>query len=100
MLEEITLKSCSFGILVICIITFGNYGTVDAATIYSLSTTRSINQYDAVTGAFLGEMGLSQNQSIDGGLAYAPSPVPLPLSIWLFGSGLLGLIGVAKKKAA
>lgn len=26
-------------------------------------------------------------------------PVPLPASVWLFSSGLLGLIGVARRKA-
>lgn len=29
-----------------------------------------------------------------------PSSVPLPAAAWLFGSGLLGLIGVARRKAA
>ena len=28
------------------------------------------------------------------------SPIPLPPTLWLFGSGLLGLIGIARKKAA
>ena len=28
------------------------------------------------------------------------SAVPIPAAVWLFGSGLLGLIGVARKKAA
>ncbi|MFC1773858.1 VPLPA-CTERM sorting domain-containing protein [Pseudomonadota bacterium] len=28
------------------------------------------------------------------------SAVPVPASIWLFGSGLLGLIGIAKRKKA
>ena len=28
------------------------------------------------------------------------SPIPLPAAIWLFGSALLGLIGIARKKAA
>lgn len=28
------------------------------------------------------------------------STVPLPTSVWLFGSGLLGLIGIARRKAA
>ena len=26
------------------------------------------------------------------------SPVPLPAAIWLFGSGLIGLIGIARRK--
>lgn len=29
----------------------------------------------------------------------APSPVPIPAAVWLFGSGLLGLIGAARRKA-
>ena len=27
-----------------------------------------------------------------------PSPVPVPAAIWLFGSGLIGLIGIARRK--
>lgn len=30
--------------------------------------------------------------------AYAPAAVPLPTAAWLFGSGLLGLIGIARRK--
>jgi hypothetical protein len=26
--------------------------------------------------------------------------VPIPAALWLFGSGLLGLVGMAKRKAA
>ncbi len=29
--------------------------------------------------------------------AYTPSPVPVPAAVWLLGSGLLGLIGVARR---
>ena len=29
-----------------------------------------------------------------------PSTVPVPPALWLFGSGLLGLVGIARKKAA
>ncbi len=28
------------------------------------------------------------------------SAVPVPAAVWLFGSGLLGLVGVARRKAA
>jgi hypothetical protein len=28
------------------------------------------------------------------------SPVPIPAAVWLFGSGLLGLIGIARRKKA
>lgn len=30
----------------------------------------------------------------------APNPVPVPAAVWLFGSGLLGLVGVARRKRA
>jgi len=30
----------------------------------------------------------------------APSAVPLPSAVWLFGSGLLGLIGLARRQSA
>ncbi|MCK4707387.1 MAG: VPLPA-CTERM sorting domain-containing protein, partial [Gammaproteobacteria bacterium] len=29
-------------------------------------------------------------------LSPAPAPVPVPAAVWLFGSGLIGLIGVAR----
>ena len=39
---------------------------------------------------------------IDGGIAsvqsYAPTIVPVPAAAWLLGSGLLGLVGVARRK--
>ena len=28
------------------------------------------------------------------------NPVPVPAAVWLFGSGLIGLVGVARRKAA
>ena len=33
-------------------------------------------------------------------LLESQAPVPLPAAVWLFGSGLLGLIGVARRRAA
>jgi len=31
---------------------------------------------------------------------FAGAPVPVPAAVWLFGSGLLGLVGVARKRKA
>ncbi|MGB5717515.1 MAG: VPLPA-CTERM sorting domain-containing protein [Gammaproteobacteria bacterium] len=31
---------------------------------------------------------------------YAAAVVPLPAAVWLFGSGLLGLIGIARRRSA
>lgn len=33
-------------------------------------------------------------------LGTAPAPVPLPATVWLFGSGLLALVGIARRKKA
>ena len=33
-------------------------------------------------------------------LHIAPSAVPIPAAVWLFGSGLLGLVGIARRKKA
>jgi hypothetical protein len=32
--------------------------------------------------------------------AYSPAPVPVPAAVWMFGSGLLGLAGIARRKQA
>lgn len=32
------------------------------------------------------------------GIPVTPPPVPIPSAVWLFGSGLIGLIGVARRK--
>ena len=34
-----------------------------------------------------------------GGVAIAPAAVPVPAAVWLFGTGLLGLMGSARKRA-
>ncbi|TCK17584.1 putative secreted protein [Thiogranum longum] len=34
------------------------------------------------------------------GITLTPTAVPVPAAVWLFGSGLLGLVGVARRKAA
>ena len=41
-------------------------------------------------GAYFESLSFTANATI--------SPVPIPAAIWLFGSGLLGLIGVARRK--
>lgn len=55
-------------------------------------------------GAFI---GFNANFTVDPGSALpvqsyagAASVVPVPAAVWLFGSGLLGLVGVARRKTA
>lgn len=49
---------------------------------------------------FLTHTDPDSNESIYLSSTLSISQVPMPPSVWLFGSGLLGLIGVARKKAA
>ena len=37
---------------------------------------------------------------ITAGSAYTPTPIPVPAAAWLLGSGLIGLVGVARRKDA
>ena len=43
--------------------------------------------------------GLEGSLSINAEIVF-PGAVPVPAAVWLFGSGLIGLIGVARRKAA
>ena len=52
---------------------------------------------DTAEITFIGYTG-SAGYLYSGGLAV--TPVPLPATIWLFASGLLGLVGIARRKAA
>ena len=60
---------------------------------------------DAGTGGegsngFSGGLTASEGGGTPTFLPYAPAPVPVPAALWLFGSGLLGLIGVSRRKGA
>jgi len=66
--------------------TFTTYSTLEALTVggsVNALNTLNINFDDTTNLKALGEM---------------PSPVPVPAAVWLFGSGLLGLIGVTRRK--
>ena len=43
---------------------------------------------------------LGQTYALGGGGSLSPTVVPLPTAVWLFGSGLAGLIGFARRKKA
>lgn len=38
-------------------------------------------------------------QKKKGGIGITVNPVPVPAAVWLFGSGLIGLVGLARRKA-
>ena len=55
-------------------------------------------EFTAICGA---DPGCFSNLAIDNVIVTADVPaVPVPAAVWLFGSGLLGLVGVARRKKA
>lgn len=75
-------------------------GSLDAAsgTLYSVNIANgAATSLNSGTGYGTGPIHFG----VDGGLTFAPAAVvPVPAAVWLFGSGLLGLIGMARRKAA
>ena len=53
-----------------------------------------------LSGPFAGVQGMLDIGSGNSLHVTSVSAVPVPAAVWLFGSGLLGLIGVARRKAA
>lgn len=54
---------------------------------------------DLTTGAL--RIGMHVQAFASGGSeSFVNNPVPVPAAVWLFGSGLLGLVGVARRKRA
>ena len=41
---------------------------------------------------------VSTNSTMSFDVNFTPAPVPVPAAVWLFGSGLIGLAGVARRK--
>ncbi len=60
--------------------------------------------FDAMPGEYEISIWANGHHKIHGGefnvhvTAIDASPVPVPAAVWLFGSGLLGLIGIARRK--
>ena len=56
-----------------------------------------INTLSASTGA-TGDVAFIQKKQ--GGVGISVNPVPVPAAVWLFGSGLIGMIGIARRKTS
>ncbi len=54
--------------------------------------------YDSLATG-IAKIDISTAHAKTGSFLYRPAVVPVPATFWLFGSGLLGLIGVAMRKA-
>jgi hypothetical protein len=76
--------------------------------LWPLTTTPSGGTYDSGTNAFTLNWSNNFSVIVDGflpvsgtatvSLAGNVTPVPLPAAVWLFGSGLLGLMGIARRR--
>ncbi len=77
-------------------------GTID----FEYGTTtgiRVINVWDVNTDGSLTAVGVPgmENGPFPGfNAAFDVTPVPVPAAVWLFGSGLLGLVGIARRRKA
>lgn len=74
-------------------------GAADAISDFGSSGYwEGIGEVHLANGTVLSGYSLSSDSGFDWSNAYVPQ-VPVPAAVWLFGSGLLGLVGVARRKA-
>lgn len=87
-----------------CIVSFGS--TIDASTTQdvwtqigvlgaAVPTDATLARVVLITGAFTGGGG---GAAFFDDASFSTAVVPVPAAVWLFGSGLLGLIGVARRR--
>lgn len=83
--------------------TIGNRGIVASNTVDNAMTMYTVRQdgNDNTVPFLIDALG-SWLLTSTGQLTYtnAPSAVPVPAAVWLFGSGLIGLAGIARRKKA
>ena len=82
-------------------ISFSTPFSDDNTTPFDLSGTLFPNIYTLSANADIGANAFGEEAvsgSADFSLDFNVTAVPLPAAVWLFGSGLLGLIGIARRK--
>jgi hypothetical protein len=93
-------------------LTIGSTTQTLTATDTGFTTTGGL-QLNAVT-VDLGAFGVASGASVDSILLALPvngadfalagaleaSPIPVPAAVWMFGSGLIGLVGIARRRRA
>lgn len=83
---------------------------IDPVLSYTMYTDNTVSTTADMTGLttidyYLSGAGAVKSSSADSTsidyswtITVAPSAVPLPATVWLFGSGLLGIIGISRHK--
>jgi hypothetical protein len=69
-------------------------------TLYGVTGDGSNSTVGKLQVYSLGSLELTANGTLENTPSTTPPPVPVPAALWLFGSGLLGLAGVGRRKAA
>jgi len=72
-------------------------GNITIATIDLKVLTVGTSSLVIQSSAFFDDVATQLDPTLDAG---AVSSVPVPAAVWLFGSGLLGLVGIARRKAS
>ncbi|MCW8923409.1 MAG: VPLPA-CTERM sorting domain-containing protein [Gammaproteobacteria bacterium] len=85
---------------------WGATSDIDVVNVWDV-TAGVYTSTDVVAGNPAGPNGTPGSGMIDGpfltyeaNFSFDTNPVPVPAAVWLFGSGLLGLVGVARRKKA
>lgn len=83
-----------------------SFGTVGLFKLANVSESLNGNGELLLSGDLLWTGGFSyggllnaNTSTVLGTFSLAPAAVPLPAAVWMFGSGLFGLLGVARRKA-
>ena len=99
---------------------WGATSDIDVVQVWDVSTAAGVTTYTStdatvsggpavytIGGAFTAPDGILGVGMIDGAFIkyhanfdFTTAEVPVPAAVWLFGSGLLGLVGVARRKKA
>lgn len=72
----------------------------DFEAVYRATQAPYSDSPDSVQTAYDVTRNKDYASKIDGSFLVRPSAVPVPAAAWLFGSGLLGLAGLSRKRAA
>ena len=80
---------------------FGRFApcTVDLVTDSCFATLFDESDTGADTASVLLSLDGSLRDTNPARIEYSFTVIPVPAAVWLFGSGLLGLVGIARRKA-